>query len=97
MKEKKLHLIGDAYKLGVDLPKGLTLLRKKYGKIFGFWLGKDRAVAISDFEVLQDILNKNETAFRQQSIDQDVVKMIRLEILSFWLQMFLGQKDTTSA
>ena len=54
---------------------------------FGFWLGKDRAVAISDFEVLQDILNKNETAFRQQSIDQDVVKMIRLEILSFWLQM----------
>ena len=52
--------------LGKDLNSGFQTLTKQYGKIVGFWLGSDRVVVISDFEILQDILNKYETADRQK-------------------------------
>ena len=51
--------------MGKDLLSGFQSLTAKYGQISGFWLGPRRAVVISNFEVLQDILNKPETADRQ--------------------------------
>ena len=60
-----LPVLGDSYKLGTNFVSGLQSLTKKYGNIVGLWLGTNRAVVISDFDVLQDILNKNETAWRQ--------------------------------
>ena len=36
----------------------------KYGKIFGLWLGPNRAVVVADFEILQELLNRSETADR---------------------------------
>ena len=60
-----LPIIGDSYKLGKDLLSGFQSLTARYGQISGFWLGPRRAVVISDFEVLQDILSKPETADRQ--------------------------------
>ena len=35
-----------------------------YGKIYGVWFGGKRAVIVADFNVLQDILNRKETANR---------------------------------
>lgn len=63
---KPLPILGDAYVLGNDLVNGFLKLRRKYGKIYGMWLGGQRAVVVADFDVLQDILNKQETADRQQ-------------------------------
>ena len=55
-----LPILGDSYKLGIkNLEFGCQSLIKQYGKIVGLWLGPDRAVVISDFEVLQDILKEN--------------------------------------
>ena len=56
--------MGDSYILGRDLTRGFYRLQEKYGNIFGFWLGPTRAVVVSDFELLQDILNKPGTANR---------------------------------
>ena len=41
-------------------------MTKKYGKISGMWIGGERAVIVADFEILQDLLSKNETALRQK-------------------------------
>ena len=60
-----LPILGDSYKLGKNLNSGFQSLTKKYGNIVGLWMGSNRAVVISDFEVLQDILIKNETASRR--------------------------------
>ena len=57
--------LGDSYLLGKDLTSGFLTLTKKYGKVTGLWLGPRRAVVISDFEILQDILNKKEVNDRQ--------------------------------
>ena len=51
--------------MGKDLLSGFQSLTVEHGQISGFWLGPRRAVVISNFEVLQDILNKPETADRQ--------------------------------
>ena len=59
-----LPIIGDAHTIGKDFSKGLINLSNEYGKVVGLWLGSKRAVVISDFDILQDILNKNETAYR---------------------------------
>ena len=40
-------------------------LYEKYGKVCGFWLGSKRIVFIADFDLLQDSLNKFETANRR--------------------------------
>ena len=69
-----LPVIGDVYRLGSDIAKGLELFTKKYGRITGFWMGPVRAVAISDFDVLQHILNKNETANRTKPEDGYLVR-----------------------
>ena len=60
-----LPLLGDAYILGDDLEKGFKNLVLKHGNISGFWLGPDRTVIVSDFELLQELLNKPETSSRQ--------------------------------
>ena len=59
-----LPLIGDAYVLGKDYNIGFTSLIRKHGKIVGLWLGSNRTVLISDFDILQEILNLNETSNR---------------------------------
>ena len=58
-------ILGDAYILGNDLEKGFKNLTLKHGKICGLWLGPQRAVVVSDFEILQEMLNKPETSDRQ--------------------------------
>ena len=69
-------LLGDAYQLGIDIPKGLHELTVKYGSIFGFWMGPERAIAISDFDVLQEVLNRNETTNRQR-VNLDVLSKLQ--------------------
>ncbi len=64
---RPLPIFGDAYILGNDLVQGLSGLRQKYGKLVGFWLGPQRAVLVSDFELLQDLLSKSETADRLEN------------------------------
>ena len=59
-----MFLIGDAYILGKDIEQGVKKLTLKYGKVCGFWLGSDRAVVVADFDILQELLNKPETADR---------------------------------
>ena len=46
----------------------------KYGKVCGFWLGPQRAVVVADFEILQELLNKPETAGRQTWLPEVVGK-----------------------
>ena len=65
-----LPLFGDAYKLGKDFYGGVRSLHKQYGNSVGMWIGKHRAVLLSDFDTLQDILNQNSTALRQHSIPE---------------------------
>ena len=65
-----LPLFGDAYKLGKDFYGGVRSLHRKYGKSVGMWIGRRRAVLLSDFDTLQDILNQNSTALRQHSIPE---------------------------
>ena len=59
-----IPLIGDAYLLGKDVSEGFSALIKKYGKTVGLWLGSNRAVLVTDFNTLQDILNLHETSDR---------------------------------
>ena len=59
-----LPFVGDSYVLGKKLDIGFTNLTQKYGKFVGMWMGPDRTVIVSDFEVLQDILSKNGTENR---------------------------------
>ena len=60
-----MFFAGDAYILGNDIEKGIKNLTLKYGKMCGFWLGPQRAVIVADFEILQEMLNRNETSGRQ--------------------------------
>ena len=62
---RPLPIFGDAYILGKDSANGFYSLHKKYGKVFGMWLGQNQTVVVSDFELLQDILNKPEYSFRE--------------------------------
>ena len=59
-----LPLIGDAYLLGKDFSSGFSALTRKYGKTVGLWLGSNRAVLVTDFNTLQDILNLHEASDR---------------------------------
>ena len=59
-----IFFVGDGYILGSALEKGFKNLTLKYGKICGLWLGPNRAVVVADFEILQDLLNRSETADR---------------------------------
>ena len=62
---RPIPVFGDAYVMKGDLVIGMKKLKEKYGKIFGLWLGKMRCVCVADFDVLQEILNKSDTANRQ--------------------------------
>ena len=61
---RPLPILGDGYILGSDMFKGFQKLQKQYGDIFGLWLGSQRTVVVSDFDTLQDLLNKPQTANR---------------------------------
>ena len=62
-----IPFLGDAYMIGNDYNTGFHLLHKKYGSFVGMWMGRHRAVLISDFEILHDIMNKSETTLRPHS------------------------------
>ena len=59
-------IIGDLYLVGSDFVKGLKKLKEKFGPTFGFWLGTQRCVVVTDFELLQDVMNRSETSSRQK-------------------------------
>ena len=61
-----LPFIGDGYIFGTDIITGLQKIKKKYGPTCGFWLGNQRCVLLTDFDLIQDAMNKPETAARQQ-------------------------------
>ena len=61
---RPLPILGDGYILGSDMFKGFQKLQKRYGDIFGLWLGSQRTVVVSDFDTLQGLLNKPQTANR---------------------------------
>ena len=65
-----IPFLGDTYMVGNDYKTGFHLLHKKYGTSVGMWMGRHRAVLISDFEILQDIMNKPETTLRAHSIPE---------------------------
>ena len=65
-----IPFLGDTYMIGNDYKTGFHLLHKKYGASVGMWMGRHRAVLISDFEILQDIMNKPETTLRAHSIPE---------------------------
>ena len=48
---------------------GFTSLIRKYGKSVGLWLGSNRTVLVSDFDILQEILNLYETSDRAGLIE----------------------------
>ena len=60
-----LPFMGDSYTLGKNLDIGLSKLTKKFGSYVGFWLGPDRTILISDFEVLKDVLGQSSSSNRQ--------------------------------
>ena len=60
-----LPFMGDSYTLGKNLDVGLSKLTKKYGSYVGFWLGPDRTILISDFDVLKDVLGQSSSSNRQ--------------------------------
>ena len=62
-----LPVIGHGYLLSKKLNESLLSLASKYGKIYGMWLFGKRAIIISDFEVLQNVMNKNETSNREMN------------------------------
>ena len=61
---KPLPLVGDAYILGADMDKGFQALQEKFGNVVGFWLGLQRAILVSDFDLMQVMLNKLEFSDR---------------------------------
>ncbi len=60
-----LPVLGDAYLLGQDFIHAFKGLRKKYGDVFGMWLGPRRGVVVCDFDNMQELLSKPESANRQ--------------------------------
>ena len=83
-----LPIIGDAYMIGSDFASGFCSMIKKYGKVIGLWLGPDRVVIISDFDILQEILNKNETSGRQMTKASGTIYILSLKIIISHLLMF---------
>ena len=61
-----LPVIGDIYVIGTDFVKGLKKLKVKYGPTFGFWLGNQRCVVITDYDLLHDVMHRHETNSRQR-------------------------------
>ncbi len=52
-----LPVIGNSLAIGSDLGQGFEKLRKKYGDMVGLYLGPDRAVVVSDFDLIQELGN----------------------------------------
>ncbi len=50
----------------MDMPNGFERLRKKYGDVVGFHLGPDRAVVVSDYELIQELGARQDFADRQE-------------------------------
>ncbi len=50
-----LPVIGNSLQIGSDMVKGFEEFRKKYGDVVGFFLGPDRAILVSDFNLIQEL------------------------------------------
>ncbi len=50
-----LPLVGDALAIGKNLPEGFDQLRKRYGNIFGLYVGNTRAVVVSDLDLIHEV------------------------------------------
>ncbi len=50
-----LPILGNALSIGSDLFEGTEKLRRKYGNVFGLYLGKDRTVVVSDYALIQEV------------------------------------------
>jgi len=59
-----LPIAGDGYVLGKHVTSGLMKLKEKYGKIVGLYFGPRLTIIISDFDDVNELLTKEETADR---------------------------------
>ena len=50
-----LPVLGNALDIGTDMGVGFENLRLKYGDVFGMFLSKDRAVVVSDYNLIQEV------------------------------------------
>ena len=78
-----LPIMGDAYILGEDFAFGFSSLIRKYGKTVGLWLGSNRAVAISDFDTLKEILNLTEASDRGGLVETETEGTYATQIITY--------------
>ena len=69
-----LTLLGDGLALGQDIQAGLTKLHQKHGCLVGFLIGKSPFVSISDFDMLQKTLTKDEFSGRLRSSGLEIYR-----------------------
>ncbi len=50
-----LPILGNGLDIGSNLPEGFEKLRQEYGNIYGLFVGKERAVVVSDFDLIQEV------------------------------------------
>ncbi len=50
-----LPIIGNALDIGSNTMAGFENLRRKYGNVFGLFLGSDRTIVVSDFDLIQEV------------------------------------------
>ncbi len=50
-----LPVAGDALALGGNMFDGFNRLRRKYGDVYGMYLGPNRTVVVSDFDLIQEV------------------------------------------
>ncbi len=60
-----LPVVGDALSLGKNIIAGFERLRRKHGDVYGLYLGRERTVVVSDFELVQEVGARHEFANRQ--------------------------------
>ncbi len=60
-----LPVVGDAISLGKNIIAGFERLRLVHGDVYGLYLGRERTVVVSDFELVQEVGARHEFANRQ--------------------------------
>ncbi len=50
-----LPLLGNAADIGTNLMEGFGNLRKKYGSVYGLFVGQERTIVVSDFDLIQEV------------------------------------------
>ncbi len=70
-----LPLIGNTLNVGLDMNQGFERLREKYGDVVGLFLGPDRAIVVSDYELIQELGASHAFADRQDfSASADIIR-----------------------